>query len=190
MNRPARTPATVRAAALLIALLAAPSAHSHGGEPHSHEPEPAVAAPPSVAAGSRAEAATPDVEAVAVLDGDQLTLYLDRFATNEPITDATVELEVDGQPVPVQASADGSYRATLGDPRPGTRSLVISIQAGELVDLLALELPVPESAAAPPEPSDGRGRLVLIGAVAALLILLALLVVRARRAGHRSPHHA
>jgi cobalt-zinc-cadmium efflux system membrane fusion protein len=50
--------------------------------------------PPFSQSGApRAVAATEDFEVVAVLEGKQLVVYVDRFASNEPVAKAKVEIE-------------------------------------------------------------------------------------------------
>lgn len=60
-----------------------------GGPGHDHDAPPAV----SAASAPRVEAQSDSFELVAVLDNGKLTLYLDRFATNEPVSDARIQIE-------------------------------------------------------------------------------------------------
>ncbi|MES2089528.1 MAG: hypothetical protein V4532_06065, partial [Pseudomonadota bacterium] len=82
----------------LVMSLCACSVGAHGGEDHG---EPA-ATPVLLGQAPRAQAQTEDFELVAVLTqavaaeskaSPVLTLYLDRFATNQPVGGATVEVE-------------------------------------------------------------------------------------------------
>ena len=59
------------------------SAFGHGGEDHGAPPPPVS---PGVA--PRALAATEEFEVVAALEGKQLVVYVDRFASNEPVVKA------------------------------------------------------------------------------------------------------
>ena len=76
----------MRWAAIVLALLLAGNAFAHGGEDHG---DGAAATPAAaVEAGPRATAASEDFELVALTQGDKLLIYLDRFATNEPVAGA------------------------------------------------------------------------------------------------------
>ena len=81
--------ASALAAAALLASLSATAAH----EGHDHGP----AAPAARAdAAPRGEAASDAFELVAVAQGETLVFYLDRFASNEPVRDATLAVEAPG----------------------------------------------------------------------------------------------
>ncbi|MBK7004741.1 MAG: hypothetical protein IPH37_06010 [Burkholderiales bacterium] len=49
-------------------------------------------------------------ELVGVVDAGAMTIYLDRHATNEPVTDAKVEVEAGAAKGHGHAPADGTYR--------------------------------------------------------------------------------
>lgn len=189
--RPQRYPLMSRLfLGLLLAASASPVAFAHGGEDHAEAPHAAPAAV-EAAAGPRAEAASDNVEALAVLQGTALTLYLDRFATNEPIVDAGVELEIDGRTLAMQPASDGSYRAELGSLSPGQHSLLLTIQSPDLIELLPLELTVPApQAAAPVASAAGLPGLSIAAAGAGLLALAVIVTARGRRAGKRRDSHA
>lgn len=128
---------TVLCTALLTAL--APPSMAHGGEDHGSTPTPH---PPGMAL-PRAAAQTQDFELVAVLDGQKLTLTVDRFATNAPVVDAEVEI-TSGSVQTVAAQAAPGVYAIAGAPfaQPGKYLLAISVQAGETADLLTLTLEI------------------------------------------------
>ena len=92
-------------AAALIALSAASSAH----EGHDHGPEPK---PAQADASPRGGGASDKFEVVAVAQGEQLVIYLDRFATNEPVRGAKIEIETPEGPV--AATADDGYLPDQG----------------------------------------------------------------------------
>src|SRR6516162_1368985 len=48
-------------------------------------------------------------ELVAVLEGQRLTIYLDRFGDNSPVTDAKVAVTVNEETVAAETEADGTY---------------------------------------------------------------------------------
>ena len=90
--------------ASLFAAIAPASAH----EGHNHEEPPPV----SVGALPRGETDSSAFELVAIARGESLDIYLDRFATNEPVTGATIEVESPGGPVKAKEGADGTYRVS------------------------------------------------------------------------------
>lgn len=125
----------IAAAPLLVAALPAHAQDDHG---HDHGDEPATASGPAL---PRFAAVSETFELVGVLDGNRLTLYLDRFADNSPVPDAELELEIGGVKVPVQAHGEGEYDAMLVTrPGPGVVPVMVSVQAGNESDLLAGEL--------------------------------------------------
>ncbi|BAQ46840.1 hypothetical protein Maq22A_c18795 [Methylobacterium aquaticum] len=113
---PFRLPAAPRALAAALALLALPFlptvARAHEGYDHG-----APQAPVSKTIAPRGEAASAVFELVAIPRGDALVLWLDRFATGEPITDATLEVETPAGP----ATAEAPRTAATASPRPGWR---------------------------------------------------------------------
>jgi hypothetical protein len=130
------------ATAALALLVAAPPALAHPG--HGDEP------PPPANAAPRAIAHSDIFDLVGVLGPDaRLWLYLDRYASAEPIDNAEISATLDGQPVQVTRSAEATYVVShplLG--QAGPRSLIFTITAGSDVDLLPLEIEVPAVAAA------------------------------------------
>lgn len=76
------------------------AAPAHAG--HSHrDKEP----PPTVITAPRATGLSPLFQLVAVANGPALTVYIDRFETNEPVTGAEFSVEMPAGPV--NAKADG-----------------------------------------------------------------------------------
>ena len=111
--------------------------HDHAG------PAPAVS--PTVA--PRMETRSEAFELVAILDGGKLTLYLDRFATNEPVPNAKIEIEGGAFKAVAQAIGDGAYTAPADAlARPGQYPLVFTVQAEDASDLLNGTLTVPQPA--------------------------------------------
>src|SRR5262245_49574424 len=90
---------------LATALLLTFSATAHEG--HDHDTPAAAAAVPAM---PRGEAASDTFEVVAVARSGELILFLDRFATNEPLADATVAVETPDGSVDAKAAPDGTYR--------------------------------------------------------------------------------
>ena len=85
-------------------------------------------------------------ELVGVLDGKQVTLYLDRFADNAPVRGAKIELEIAGAKFSAQAHGDNAYEVVLKEaPKPGVLPITATVTAGTEVDLLAGELDIHEA---------------------------------------------
>lgn len=117
---------------------------AHDGEDHGAPPPL-----PTQALAPRAIASSDEVEAVAILDGKKLFIYLDRFGDNAAITRAKVEL--DGSAIKGVASetTPGVYSIKLPDLKAGKHALTISIDAGEVQDLLSATLDTSLPANAP-----------------------------------------
>ena len=143
-----------------LAALAAPGAHGPDGE-HLDAVAPAAA---GAAAQPRLEAHSDLYELVAELRGGQLVVYLDRYASNEPVTDARIEVALGEQralarPRPAQADHvvdDAALLAALA--APGEHGLVFTLVAGDEADLLSgvLRVPAAGSGAAAPAPAHGH----------------------------------
>lgn len=135
----------------------------------------------------RAYAQTPDFELVAQLHGGTLTLTVDRFATNEPVADAQIEVE-SGTALKAlaQQTAPGVYTVQADAlATPGRYPLSVSVQAGDVADLLSATLDV-----APPSTvlahTHNGGEWTSWGLSAAVLSAgLALLVVRRAKRARR-----
>jgi hypothetical protein len=168
-------------AILAAAALALPVC-AHEGEDHD-----TPAAVPAIAAGPRTEAQTDGLELVAVLADGKLTLYLDRFATNAPVADAQVEVESGPFRAVAEQVASGIYQVPAESfDHPGRYPLVVSVQAGDVADLLTATLDLAEhpSIAGQARPwvawvdtpvmAGGAGALVLTG--------IGVLVARRRQA--------
>ena len=98
---------------------------------------------------ARVEAQSDLFEIVGVVENGAMTLFLDRFATNDPVTDAKIDLEVGAVKGSAQAHADGTYsfkHAALT--QPGQFPVTFTVTAGTDSDLLAGELVVADPAAA------------------------------------------
>ncbi len=126
-------------------------AFAHGDEDHSQDGAKGTAS--SIASTQpRMETATEAFELVGQLQGQQLTLFIDRFETNEPVLNASVEVEANG------AKAQAKFRADQGDylvddnalmgvlAKPGKHSLVFTIAAGNDSDLLEGTMQVADEA--------------------------------------------
>ncbi len=175
-----------------IAVLAA-AAFSLPVWPHEGEDHGApAAAVPTVAAGARTEAQTDALELVAVLADKHLTLYLDRFATNEPVADAQVEVESGAFRAVAIQTAPGVYAVpAVSFGPPGRYPLVVSVQAGDIADLLTatLDLAEPPSIAGQARPWVGWVDTPVMAGGAGALLLAGIWVLVARRRQARTLAH-
>jgi len=98
-----RVPLLLLACLSLASSWAAP-APAHEG--HEHEPPPAAAT-----AVNRPRLVTQSeiYELVAVLEGERLTIYLDRFEDNTPVSDAKIEVAINGETVAAEPAPEGAY---------------------------------------------------------------------------------
>ena len=119
--------------AILYGTIAPALAH----EGHDHEAQQPV----SAGALPRGEADSGAFEIVAIVRGENLEIYLDRFATNEPVAGATVEVESPGGPVKAEAGADGTYRVAAPWLAKGGRTdLIFTVTAGDTTDILPMTI--------------------------------------------------
>ena len=193
-----RMAAALGAVTLAVAFSAGPSL-AHDGHDHS-----AAAPPVSKSIAPRGEAVSDAFELTAIPKDGQVTFYLDRFLTNEPIRGAALEVETPDGPKAASQTEDAGY--VLPAPwlaKPGSHDLLVTVTAGDVVDVLtvALTIPGPRAAsAAPVSPgetamgrtsaalADLKGRLVakdpvlmLVAAGAFLLGMLITAITRGRR---------
>jgi hypothetical protein len=168
--------------AALAAILSLLSAVSFAHEGHDHGAEAPPLPPPTSDLEPRLEAVSPDFELVAVLEAGQLVIWLDRQASNEPVTAARIEVDSPAFKGLATVRVDGSYAlAAAALVPPGTYPLVFSIEAPAGSDLLNGVLQVPAPAAmsreAPPTPPS----LAVWAAGGLLVVALGLWFWRQRR---------
>ena len=150
------------------------------GEGHSHGDEIPNASSP----GAPRFAATSELfELVGVVNGTQLTLYLDHSADNSPVKGAKLELELGGSKIEVKPRADGEFDASLAQPlKPGVTPVTATVTAGAETDLLAGEVNIAEAPQAAAAPAQGWRRYAAWSAAGlGLLAALAWLAQRMRR---------
>src|SRR5262245_62000969 len=98
---------TFRMSAVLGALVAAivltPSVFAHEGHNHDAPAAPVATTTP------RAVAQSSTFEIAGLASGGELTLYVDRFETNEPVPSADVDVETPAGSVHASPQPDGSY---------------------------------------------------------------------------------
>ena len=137
-----------RSAAALAVALAFGIAPAGAHEGHDHGAARPAASVATAPAGARAEVVGTAFELVAVAEGASLTLYLDAFATNEPLPGADITVETPSGPV--KATEDGD-RYRLDAPflaEPGRFDLIATVAVGSDLEILPLTL-VTTTAAAP-----------------------------------------
>jgi len=128
-----------------IGLLAIPLHSAFGHEGHDHG---TPARSTMQAAAPRAEAASGLFELVAVARNGELTIYLDRFANGEPVTDASITVETPHGSVEARPAADGTYRLPAAwSSAPGHYDLIFTVARDSDADVLTAGLDVPATTA-------------------------------------------
>ncbi len=128
---------------LAVMAMSAPPARAHEGHDHG---APSVA--PLTAVAPRVEASSESFELVGIVRGGAMILFLDRFADNEPVTRATIDVTADGVAVRAEPQPDGSYLvAAPWLARTGPVDLVFTVTTGEASDLMIGTLDLPDAAA-------------------------------------------
>lgn len=156
------------------AAMAGPGAHGPNGE-HIDAPSSSVEASMS----PRFEAQSESYEIVGSLRKEELSLLIDRFETNVPVRQATVQVELG------QLKAGAKYREGLGyfsidDEailkelwKPGAHALVISIIEDEDSDLIDVKLTVGVEVDAHSHFEDKYAIAMAVGLLIALLAFVA-----------------
>lgn len=151
--------------------------HTHG------EPAPL---PVSQSVTPRAAAATEEFEVVTSLEGKKLVVYVDRFASNEPVAQAKVEIESAVLKGVASETTPGTYVLDVATPPPPAKHpLTISVEAGDSFDLLTATLDTSASVTNE-EHTHGWSEWVIWGISGALLLVTGILfAVRRHLALHR-----
>ncbi len=130
----------VLASAFLLLAISFERGSAHEG--HDDGPSKAAVSLPAL---PRAEAASGIFELVAVAKDGELTIYLDRFTTNEPVTNATVAFETPQGSVEAKPAADGTYR--LSAPwasNPGHYDIIATVTPKDSeADILTFAIEIP-----------------------------------------------
>jgi hypothetical protein len=130
-----RLTSSVAALGVIAVTLLLPLAHA--GDGHDHGDTAQVATGPAL---PRFAAVSETFELVGVLNGKQITLYLDRSADNEPVIDAQIELEIAGSKFKAEKHDDVYEVVLAAAPQPGVLPITAMVTAGNETDLLAGEL--------------------------------------------------
>ena len=128
---------SVLLAAALPSRLAAHEGHDHGAPP----------TPVSTTIAPRVDASSDVFELIGVLRAGKLTVYIDRFATNEPVIDAEIDVETQGGAMKAIRNADGTYGLDAKWAKAGeSADLIFTVTAGADLDVLTGTLKVPAEA--------------------------------------------
>ncbi|HEX6736333.1 MAG TPA: hypothetical protein VF096_16110 [Azonexus sp.] len=154
------------------------------GAGHDHGDAPPAAAEQAL---PRVTATTETFELVGRLHADELSILIDRSATNEPVLGAELTVEFNGRSVVAPFHADhGDY--SLSDSQilaqlrqPGSKALVFTLIAGEDSDLLTGELDVHDAHETAALPSRPAWHVYSFGGAAGLLAAFAVVHRRTAR---------
>jgi hypothetical protein len=143
LNMPLSQSIRVQAANFFIALFLVCTAlinPAFAGPGHDHGDEPAAA---TGTASPRVSTHSDLFELVGLVEGNEMKIYLDRYATNEPVTDAKIEVEVGSIKGVAAVQPDGSYsfKNELFI-KPGELAVSFTVLAGKDADLLAGDLKI------------------------------------------------
>ncbi|MGL6210205.1 MAG: efflux RND transporter periplasmic adaptor subunit, partial [Paracoccaceae bacterium] len=117
---------------------------AHEGHDHGAPPTPV-----STTIAPRVDASSTTFELIAVYRNNALTIFVDRFTTNEPVTGAQVEVDTPKGTLTAKENPDGSYAlpadwAAVG----GNFDLIFTVTAGSDLDVLTGTLKLPSTATA------------------------------------------
>ena len=127
-------------AAAFASFLGVGSLLAHEGHDHGAPPPAAVIAN----LAPRAEAVSELYELVAIARAGELVIYLDRFATNEQVDGATIEVETPAGPEPARAFANEPYQVSAPwSAKPGAYDLIFTVTKDGIADLLPVTLTIP-----------------------------------------------
>ncbi|MEK8046233.1 hypothetical protein [Ideonella margarita] len=108
------------------------------GEGHDHGDAPAAASGPAL---PRFTATSDQFELVGVINGKDVTLYLDGFADNQPVRDARIELSLAGEKLEAQKHGEDTYEVTLAQaPNAGEWPVTAKVTVGALTSELKGDL--------------------------------------------------
>ena len=152
---------------------------AHGGEDHRHEiPAPALTA----TLEPRLEAASRELELLTVWQQDGLLIYLDRYASNEPVSGAKLTVDLDNQTLVATPAGPGLYRlAQATGLKPGDHELVFTVETSGLNDILLGTLTIPTEPGTPaPAAMTALHDYLLVGGAGVIGLLAGLILGRRR----------
>lgn len=153
---------------------------ANAGEGHDHGDKAPAA---SARAGSPRVASHSDLfELVGIVDKGEMTIYLDRHPSNEPVIGAKIEVEAGAAKGIATPQADGTYRFKHAlFAQPGNLSVRFTVMAGKESDLLADDLKIEDPRAGHVHDEDSRPWLRWLAYAGTAVALLAITFMAARR---------
>ena len=134
------------ALAFLATVWVTPALHAHEGHDHGAPPTPV-----STTIAPRIDASSTTFELIAVYRDKALTIFIDRFVTNEPVTKAQVEVDTPKGTVTAKENPDGTYALPVDWASSGvSHDLIFTITVGADLDVLTGTLKLPAAETAPP----------------------------------------
>lgn len=169
-----------RAAIIFVAIVMFLTA-AFAGEGHDH----GDATPVAAGTGSPRVSSHSDLfELVGIVDAGAMTIYIDRHATNEPVTNAKVEVEAGTAKGVATPQLDGTYRFEHAVLKETTAlSVSFTVVAGSESDLLAGDLTLADAHAAHDDDHAARPwrRWAAYGVCGLALLAVAALLMRRKR---------
>ena len=115
------------------------TAFAHDGHDHGAPPTPV-----SNTIAPRIDASSTLFELIGVFRNGRLTLFLDRFASNETVRDAVIEAETPGGSLKAIANPDGTYSLDAAwAAKGGKHDVIFTVTSGADLDILTGTLTVP-----------------------------------------------
>ena len=169
-----------RAAIIFVAIVMFLTA-AFAGEGHDH----GDATPVAAGTGSPRVSSHSDLfELVGIVDAGAMTIYIDRHATNEPVTNAKVEVEAGTAKGVATPQLDGTYRFEHAVLKETTAlSVSFTVVAGSESDLLAGDLTLADAHAAHDDDHAASPwrRWAAYGVCGLALLAVAALLMRRKR---------
>jgi membrane fusion protein, heavy metal efflux system len=134
--------------------LSAPFAHEGG-----HEDDDATRSALASSTYPRVSAHSELYELVGIVRGERLSIYVDQFATNEPVADAKVKVAIaDAEPVDAEPAEKGVYTTSFPrSARIGSVEIVFSVSAASGDDLLVGALTLPSDTGSGDDAASSTG---------------------------------
>jgi RND family efflux transporter MFP subunit len=167
-----------------LSLLAAATASAHEGDDHNNEAANATASvtPGDASTSGRFATQTAGLELVAAAASHDLTIWIDQWADNAPVTNARVNVTVDGRSIEARA-INGTYIVDAPSlDTPGEHRLFFAVTRGDVEQRIAGILDVATTAPAE-EHAHFPWRTILTVLLALGAVIGAVLLWRARRRG-------
>ncbi|MCZ8183870.1 MAG: efflux RND transporter periplasmic adaptor subunit [Beijerinckiaceae bacterium] len=128
-------------------LVAGLAVSAHEGHDHGAPPPPV-----SASIAPRFDSSSEAFELVGVFRDGKLTLHLDRFIGNRPVTDAEIEIETPAGPQKARPASGGSFQIDAPfAAKPGSHELIATITSSGEIDVLTAALVIP-----PDEPGKAK----------------------------------